>query len=225
LRDATATLGVQTVSVLDYVDGELSQAEPSEIIAILAAHIRRVRPHVVVTFGHDGIYGHPDHIAISQFTTAGVIAAADSSFAADGAPHRVDKLYYRAPSTAYMSLYEQAFGELVMEVEGEQRRSVGWAGWLITTRVDARAHWRQVWEAVRCHRSQLPGYERLAALPPDHHEAMWGTQEFYRAFSLVNSANREQDLFEGLRFPNSARCGEELAIATAHGLRSGATST
>ena len=36
-------------------------------------HLRRVRPDVVVTFGPDGAYGHPDHIAISQFTTAAIV--------------------------------------------------------------------------------------------------------------------------------------------------------
>ena len=32
-------------------------------------------PLVVVTFGPDGACGHPDHIAISQFTTAAIVAA------------------------------------------------------------------------------------------------------------------------------------------------------
>jgi LmbE family N-acetylglucosaminyl deacetylase len=212
-RAGTQVLGVESVTLLDYIDGELNQADPHAVIVLLAGHIRRVRPHVVVTFGPDGIYGHPDHIAISQFTTAAVIAAADGSFATDGPPHRVEKLYYRAPSTAYMSLYEEAFGNLVMEVEGQERRSLGWADWLVTTRIDARAYWRQVWEAARCHQSQLPGYERLAALPDEHHEAMWGTQEFYRAFSLVNAPNTELDLFEGLRTPTNGAGEIQFAIA------------
>ena len=37
-------------------------------------------------------------------------------------------------------------------------------------------------------------------LPGDQHRALWGVQEFYRAFSLVNGGrNGESDLFEGLR--------------------------
>ena len=47
-----------------------------------STHLRRFRPDVVVTFGPDGAYGHPDHIAISQFTTAAIVAAADASFVA-----------------------------------------------------------------------------------------------------------------------------------------------
>ena len=37
--------------------------------------IRRIRPQVVFTFPPDGAYGHPDHIAISQFTAAALVCA------------------------------------------------------------------------------------------------------------------------------------------------------
>ena len=57
-----------------------------------------------------------------------------------------------------------------------------------------------VWRAVQCHRTQISGYAGLAAQSPDDHRALWGRQEFYRAFSLVNGGRAcELDLFEGLR--------------------------
>lgn len=70
LRCAAENLGVREVSFLDYVDGDLDQADPAEATGRIVAQLRRVRPHVVITFGPDGAYGHPDHIAICQFTTA-----------------------------------------------------------------------------------------------------------------------------------------------------------
>jgi hypothetical protein len=43
-------------------------------------------------------------------------------------------------------------------------------------------------------------YSKLADLSPEHHRGLWGTQEFYRAFSSVNGGrSREADLFAGLR--------------------------
>jgi hypothetical protein len=37
-------------------------------------------------------------------------------------------------------------------------------------------------------------------LPAEHHQSLWGSQEYYRTFSLVNGGRtRETDLFEGLR--------------------------
>jgi LmbE family N-acetylglucosaminyl deacetylase len=194
LRAATAALGVTELSLLDYIDGELDAARPAEIIGQIAEQIRRVRPHVVLTFGHDGIYGHPDHIAIGQFAAAAIVAAASGPGA-----HTVQKLYQRVGSVAFLDAYEAAFGELVMTIDGGERRAPPWPSWAITTRIDATRHWRRVWDAVRCHTTQLPSYERLAALSDEHHERMWGRQEFYRAFTLVNSGRSEQDLFEGLR--------------------------
>jgi hypothetical protein len=43
-------------------------------------------------------------------------------------------------------------------------------------------------------------YRQLSNLSEEHHRSLWGSQEFYRAFSLVNGGRRlESDLFEGLR--------------------------
>ena len=66
-------LGIREVSILDYGDQHLDRANPRVAIADIAVKLRRVRPDVVVTFGPDGAYGHPDHIAISQFTTAAIV--------------------------------------------------------------------------------------------------------------------------------------------------------
>jgi hypothetical protein len=64
LRAAAAVLGVCEVMLLDYSDQALDRAEPGEVIADIARHLRRIRPAVVVTFGPDGAYGHPDHVAV-----------------------------------------------------------------------------------------------------------------------------------------------------------------
>jgi LmbE family N-acetylglucosaminyl deacetylase len=202
LLAAAKVLGIREVSFLDYIDGDLDQADPSEATARIAGHIRRVKPHVVATFGPEGSYGHPDHIAICQFTTAAVVCAADPAFAlADGAaPHRVSKLYYREHTNEWLAGYESVFGEMVMHVDGVERHTSGWEDWAITTYVDTEACWPTVWQAVSCHKSQLPGYSRLEKLPEKHHQALWGRQGYYRAYSAVNGGRkRETDLFEGLR--------------------------
>jgi len=206
LAAAATALGVGDVSLLDYRDGSLDAADPRRAIADIAGHIRRVRPQVVLTFPPDGAYGHPDHIAVSQFAQASIVAAADPSFAVpDGgaarlAPHAVSKLYYIAWPRAIWTAYEEAFRELVATVDGIERRSTAWPEWAVTTVIDTRAHWETVWRAVSCHESQTTAYERLKNLSPANHEVLWGVQSFYRAFSLVNGGRQlEVDLFEGLR--------------------------
>jgi LmbE family N-acetylglucosaminyl deacetylase len=163
-----------------------------------------MRPDVVITFGPDGAYGHPDHIAISQFTSAAIVTAADPMFASSGEdgtrPHAVAKLYYIAWPQSTWSAYQSAFKALTSAVDGVDRQAVPWADWAITTRIDTRSYWPTVWRAVSCHRSQMAAYEKLAELSPDLHQALWGSQSFYRVFSTANGGRRQEtDLFEGIR--------------------------
>lgn len=199
LRAAAATLGVRDLVVLDHHDQQLDRAEPAGAAAEIAAHLRRLRPDVVVTFGADGAYGHPDHVAISQLTGAAIVAAA-SAAGDDGTPaHGVKKLYHLAWPAPAWAAFEAAFRKLVSVVDGQERQATPWPDWAITTVIDTRAHWNTAWRAVSCHASQVSAYERLRDLSPAHHEALWGWQSFYRVFSTVNGGRvRETDLFEGL---------------------------
>lgn len=70
LRRAAACLGVQHVDLLDHVDGTLRDVDRAALTEEVAAAIEAVDPDVVITFGADGAYGHPDHIAIGEVTTA-----------------------------------------------------------------------------------------------------------------------------------------------------------
>lgn len=203
LRAAASTLGVHEVSLLDYRDQYLDVANPRDAVGVIAKHVRRVKPDVVVTFGPDGAYGHPDHIAISQFTTAAIIAAADPTFSYDRIenmrPHAVSKLYYIAWPEATWKAYQAAFRKLVSTVDGVERQAVPWPEWAITTVIDTRSYWPTVWQAISCHDSQVTAYERLKDLSPDDHEALWGRQSFYRVFSTVTGGRvGETDLLEGI---------------------------
>jgi len=198
LRAAAAVLGVQTLTLLDYHDQELDRAEPDEAVTRLVGELRRVQPDVVLTFGPDGAYGHPDHIAICQFTTAAVVAAALST--GDGGAHLTKKLYYMAWPPSTWAAYEAAFGRVVSTVDGNVRQAVPWPEWAITTVIDTRRFWPDVWKAISCHDSQVAAYEGLKNLSPQHHEALWGAQSFYRVMSTVNGGRtQETDLFEGIR--------------------------
>ena len=204
LRAAASVLGIHDLALLDYRDQQLDRADPRRVIADIAAHLRRVRPDVVVTFAPDGAYGHPDHIAISQFTTAAIVAAADPAFGsgalAVASPHAVAKLYYIAWPASTWAAYESAMRKLVSTVDGVERQATPWPQWALTTTIDTRRFWPTVWRAVSCHESQMAAYEQLQRIAPEHHEALWGSQSFYRAFSTVNGGRtRDTDLFEGLR--------------------------
>ena len=199
LRAATHTLGVRELVLLDYVDGELDRADPHEAIGRIVAQLRRVRPQVVVTFDPFGAYGHPDHVAICQLTTAAVLAAADPAFVTDAPPHRVSKLYYLVFDERAWAVYQTAFKKLTTCVDGEERAAVAWPRWAVTAAIDTYAHWRQAWSAVRRPETQLSAYAGLDELGPAQHEQLWGCATFYRALSTVNGGrSRETDLFDGV---------------------------
>jgi LmbE family N-acetylglucosaminyl deacetylase len=69
LRAALAELGVTDLRLLGLADGELCEADAADQVAAIAAVIADVDPDVVVTFGPDGMTWHPDHIAVSTWTT------------------------------------------------------------------------------------------------------------------------------------------------------------
>jgi LmbE family N-acetylglucosaminyl deacetylase len=202
LRAASRELGIREVHVLDYIDGDLDRADPVEVQTKIVSLIRRIRPNVVATFGPDGAYGHPDHIAISQFATAAVLSAADADYSgANGdAPHRVSKFYYLAWSKPKWDAYQAALKKLVVTVDGTERQASPWPDWAITSVLDTAHVYDTVWRAVCCHRTQMTIYGELERLSKEHHQTLWGTQEYYRVFSSVNGGRRiETDLFEGLR--------------------------
>ena len=135
---------VSRTAALDAVDPAIAQDA-------IAGHLRRVKPQVVITFGPEGAYGHPDHIAISQLTTAAVVRAADRDYA-------VSKLYYIAWSAQTWAAYQAALKKLTSTVDGVERQVVPAPDWEITTRIDTSA----VWPTVLARR----------AVPPDADERL-----------------------------------------------------
>ena len=99
LRLACERLGIAKVRCLGHVDGTLADAEFSTLVDEVAEVIREFRPDVVITFGPDGGYGHPDHITISAATTAACQRAAGRGHRPDrmatGPLRRPPRLYYR----------------------------------------------------------------------------------------------------------------------------------
>jgi len=203
LENAVNELGLKGFYFLNYIDGEVDRADHAEIIGKIVTYIRSLQPQVVVTFPPDGNYGHPDHIAIGQFTNAAVVCAADASYQdTESLPsHRVSKLYFMVDGENFINLIAPFMGDMTFPVDGQIRGEVAWKDWMITTRIDMSEHCHAAWRAIQCHQSQLPTLGVLAEMHVDAATAVLAMQgTFYRAFSLVNGGRKvETDLFEGLR--------------------------
>jgi LmbE family N-acetylglucosaminyl deacetylase len=98
LRQAAGIIGFDALHLLDYRDRELSEAPLEEVRRTLVGLIRREQPTVVLTFDPNGFNAHPDHVAISRFTSDAIAAAADPRwYPGTGAAHCVRRLLWTPP--------------------------------------------------------------------------------------------------------------------------------
>jgi LmbE family N-acetylglucosaminyl deacetylase len=82
-RCACRALGIAPPILLGFNDGELGRvAEPvwgylGEVESALRAQFAKLRPDVVISFGGEGAYGHPDHRLVGNVVTQIVEAGGD----------------------------------------------------------------------------------------------------------------------------------------------------
>ncbi|HEY1455885.1 MAG TPA: PIG-L family deacetylase [Candidatus Dormibacteraeota bacterium] len=79
LELAAAALALGTVELWDYPDGGVRDSDQQEITQRIWEQISNLRPRAVVAFGPDGVYGHPDHIAVGACTDAAVAAMTEGA--------------------------------------------------------------------------------------------------------------------------------------------------
>jgi LmbE family N-acetylglucosaminyl deacetylase len=71
LRAAVLVLGVRDLTLLDYVDGQLDQANADELAGHVVSQIERTQPDAMITFGPLGVTRHGDHVATHHAALAG----------------------------------------------------------------------------------------------------------------------------------------------------------
>lgn len=108
LRRAMALAGLKELRILPYRDSgmdgtpenddprSLVQADEDEVTAMLVAAIRELKPKVVVGFGPEGVYRHPDHIRIGKVTDRAVLEAAGGDDPGLGDPWQIEAFYHVA---------------------------------------------------------------------------------------------------------------------------------
>jgi LmbE family N-acetylglucosaminyl deacetylase len=99
LGEAARILGISSVELGGYRDGEIARADAATLIGDIVGFIRRRRPTVILTFGPEGApTGHADHAATSRVAIAAFFLSglATSHPGQDLAPHRAARLYFHA---------------------------------------------------------------------------------------------------------------------------------
>jgi LmbE family N-acetylglucosaminyl deacetylase len=184
LRRAVRALGVRTLRILGYQDGHLARTDRPLLVSRLVGVLRELRPQVVITFGPDGISGHPDHVAIGEATTeafslAGQAVYSSGPTSGDLKPHHPLRLFHIVPSPATRECCRKKMGEF---------SPVG------LTAVDISGFRAMKVRAMQSHRSQdqpFPG-------DPGAEAGRLHEREYFRLVWPTMTAPPATDLFEGL---------------------------
>jgi LmbE family N-acetylglucosaminyl deacetylase len=152
LRAAARIIGFDELYLLGFVDRELAAAPHEQVSRSLVGIIRRERPAVVFTFDPNGFNVHPDHVAISRFTSDAVSAAADPRWHPEaGNAHLVTRVLWTPPlppwETARLERFDHMAGaDYVIDVSDFRDRRI---------------------DALRAHRTQHLSIDRYFFDQPD----------------------------------------------------------
>ena len=201
----------------------------------LAAVIREVRPHVIVTYDDNGFYGHPDHIQAHRVAWRAFRLAGDPAAAGNGdegaPPWAVSKFYATAiPRSALAQAIEGMRGDAGgdgcvpggFDVPGSPDDLPCVPDEQVTTEIDASAYLDAKLAAMRAHATQMTVDGRWYALSNHVAQPVSGV-EYYALLAghplIADRIGREDDLFAGVVRPPAP--GQAVAPESGGGPRAG----
>ena len=214
LRQAALVTGVTDVRFLGYRDSgmagtednnhpnSLYQAPPDQVVSLLVAIIREVRPDMIITHDPTGAYGHPDHMTTYAHVTQAF------ALAGDGAAHPPQPGSADQPWTPRL-LYYVCFPRSVMQRMWQEMRdagvtppfasledeSLGSPDEEVTTVVNVAAYVDTKMASLACHRTQMDPNGPFAQLPEEASRQIMSTEYFTLA---VRQGVENEDLLANL---------------------------
>ena len=205
LRDAMRHLGVTDVRLLGYRDsgmeGSAEAHHPNAFVrasidaaaARLATLIRALQPQTIITFGPEGMYGHPDHLHMHHVAVRAVPLAADATHAG---PERLEP--WQTPALYFGTIPREALietmnrpGSPFQSLSQEARDNLGTPLAEITHVVDI-SPWRDAKRAaIAAHVTQTGEGGPLQHIPAEAIERQLRNEYFVRATLPWAAAERD----------------------------------
>jgi N-acetyl-1-D-myo-inositol-2-amino-2-deoxy-alpha-D-glucopyranoside deacetylase len=151
-------LGIARAECLGYPDGELESADEAALVRELVEMIDERPTRLLLTFTPDGLYWHPDHLAVHRFAAAAHRLAARRPWAygatlpAGLMPRLVRELQERGLAADLWGLDPEAFGTPAES---------------IAISIDVRPFLERKLRALRSHASQFGPAHVVSQLPDD----------------------------------------------------------
>ena len=195
LREAMRQIGVSDVRLLGYRDSGMAgspsaddqqafiRAPVETVAARLVPDIRSVRPQAILTFGPEGLYGHPDHLHIHHVALRAIEIAADPSYMDGPAsePWQTPALYFAAfPREDMLAVFDRPNSPL-RSLSAEARAKVGTPRSQITHKINIRPWAERKRAAIASHQTQTAEGGPLSGIPPEVREWQLADEYFVRA--------------------------------------------
>lgn len=188
LRAALDALGVNDVRFLGYRDSGMEGTPENEhprafinqnvdaVAEIVAEIILGKRPTIVITYGPDGIYGHPDHIMAGKAGEAAVCKAGERGW-------QTPNLYYSSASRERIRRMASYPSSPFAKMAPELLETFGTPAADISTWMDVRPFSERKLAALRSHQTQVGANGPFAHLSEEE-RAMWLSIETARMVPL-----------------------------------------
>ncbi len=182
------------------------RASEDEVVERLVREVREFRPQVMLTFGPDGLYGHPDHIAICHHATKAFTLAARN----DAFPHQLGEgLTAHQPQRLFYSVRPVGFRrEWATALRGEgidwplpspQQEQQGVPLAEIHLSLDVSPELETKMACILCHRTQVAPDWPYHRVPRQVAAHILGREFYVRAHPAVPAGEQvSEDFFEGL---------------------------
>jgi len=198
LAEAGRRMGLKSTTCLRYPDGGLAGVNADHVITDIVRWLRTVRPDVVITWGPDGGYGHPDHIAAGERALRAIDLAGIERYEPELGDHVHVKRVYRFVASAdlidNLTQLVPEFAEYMTTLTVKPQR---WTRERLGAVIDADVD-RKI-EAMYAHRTQAPDMKMWLRVK-ESRPTILGEEHFIREFPDPHGP-LETDLFAALRSP------------------------
>ena len=200
LAEAGRRMGLASVTCLKYPDGGLAGVSEDWVVRDIVRWLRQVRPDVVITWGPDGGYGHPDHIAAGRRALRAIELAGIAGHEPELGAHVHVKRVYRfvagAEFVESLMALEPAFAAYMRTLDTAVER---WTRDRLGAAIDVSAWLDAKIAAMDAHRTQTPDLKMWTRVRAQIPELM--SEELFLREYPDPQGPLETDLFAALRAP------------------------
>jgi len=218
LACAVRALRLESYALLKYRDSGMAgwaandhprayiNAPEDEVVGRLVREIREFRPQVVLTFEPGGLYGHPDHIAVSKHTTQAFKLASDPAafpeqLAGGLKPQPPQRLFYSARPKGFRLEWANRLRAAGIDfpLPSPEQLDQGNPRSDIHLELDLSAQLETKMACIMCHRTQVAPDWPYHRVPRDVAAWVLGREYYIRVQpSVAPGETVPEDFFDGV---------------------------